>query len=196
MGCAVAVESEDESEPQKHLRKVMGVSKPKSTLTFLQCLEALHRYVVIASACKQFALASGMTHIMIVMKVASLHGQHVAVAYDERAREKWASAAHYAGMSGRFSVDEAMCKLDEAVVALALAKGRAPAESLALGPAARQPASRAEGKGKEKEFDGSCNFCGKQGHRKADCFQRIAQAKRGFDSQPDEGPDRKRRGKN
>ena len=184
LGCTVADESDDETESHKAMRKVMRVTRSKKTLTFLQCLEALHRYVVIAAACKQFELASGMTHIMIVMKVASLHGPQVAVMYDEKAREKWASAAAYAGLSGSFSVDNAMRELDDAVVELAK-QGCSPApQSFAPEVGAPPPPATfpRKGKGKGAKFEGTCNYCGKQGHRKVGCFKRADDEKRGFDA--------------
>ena len=52
-----------ESETVRTLQKVMGVKKPKKTLAFLACLEALDRYVIAGAACKQFEFTSGLAHL-------------------------------------------------------------------------------------------------------------------------------------
>ena len=67
-------EEENESETLKCMRKVMGVQKQqKKSMTFLQCIEALHRYIIAGAACKQFKLSSGLAHISVIMEVAPAH---------------------------------------------------------------------------------------------------------------------------
>ena len=42
------------SRGDNNTQKVMGVSKPKLPLTFIQCIEALQRYIVAGALCDQF----------------------------------------------------------------------------------------------------------------------------------------------
>lgn len=170
-GSAVEVDSEEEEENPaiQTMQKVLGVHKPRRSTTFLQCLEALQRYIIAGAICKQFKYSSGLAHLAIVVQVATKAGKEgkrhsVAVAYDEKVREKWAETAYNAGQHGAFDIDAAMMVLDEKVYAEAM--------KTAPDPKPHSTEERESGKGGSKgKFLGVCNYCNKPGHRKIDCFQ-------------------------
>ena len=162
-------EEDEESETLRTLQRVMGVKQEKRTLTFLQCLQGLQRYIIAAASCKQFSLAAGWSYLGVVMQVATRAGAEgkrhtVAVIYDQLAREKWATAAYHAGMSGSFQLEDAMGTLDEKVYSSALRATEIPAML-----AKPQHSFPAKSRGKGAKFDGECRYCGKMGHRKIDC---------------------------
>ena len=84
----------------------------------LQCIDALHRYVLAGAMTQQFKHASGMAHIANVMKVAAKAAKagkrhQLAVMYDERVGEKWEFEAHAVDKSDEFGIDVAMCQFDK-----------------------------------------------------------------------------------
>jgi len=202
---AVEAESgdEDESETLKTLAKLHGVKKSKPKLSFLQTLEALLRYTVAGAATKQFSLADGLAHLGVVLRVAGQAKRHsAAVAYDQRVREKWANQAFQAGSEGTFDLAAAMGKLDDVVYKEVLEAdgGQGYSSQVAYqAPAPKSSAPKqgsAKGAGKNK-FTGTCNHCGKTGHRKAECFTFLAEQSKGA-NRFEQGvePDNKRRKRN
>ena len=195
-------DDEHESETMKSMRKVMGVQKQKRSMSFLQCVEGLHRYAIAAAACRQFKLSSGLAHISIVMQVATkaVNDQkrhQVAVFYDQIVREKWASAAYHAGAEGSFNIDDAMTALDDRAYKEALSMCT---DVCRFGDGKGD--GKGEGKGKGKglngrlPFAGVCNYCGKTGHRKSECYKLKAEQRRALgDRVPgdDEAPAKKTR---
>ena len=173
----------------KTMKRVMGVKSDKQTLNFLQCIEALQRYILAGAMCKQFKYSSGLAHIAIVTQVASKAAKEgkrhaAAVLYDERVREKWAEEAYKAGKDGQFDLDAAMCTLDVKVCEEVC---REPTRQSVLNTTLD---GKVKGGGKGTVFMGTCNYCGKQGHRKADCLKlkneqkRALQASASEDGQP------------
>ena len=177
-------DDENESETFKAMQKVMGIKKKVCTLNFLQCMEALHRYAIAGAMCKQFSLATGLAHVGNVMNAASKAGKEgkrhaVAVTYDYMVREKLATAAYHAGRTGAFDIDVEMSKFDERIYKEAVAAFEMP-KALDK-PSVERRSSEASGYGNQKsKFLGTCNFCGKSGHRKIDCFKFKAQQKRNY----------------
>ena len=182
---------------------MMGVGKKKQSLAFLQCVDALHRYAIAGAMCGQFALASGMAHIAVVLQVASRAAEDgrrhsVAVTYDHLVREKWASAAYNAGAAGCFDIAAAMSTVDERIYCEALRACEQGGRSIQRVGAATATAP-AHGKGDSgkgtprAQFTGACNHCGKLGHRKMDCMTWKAEQKRSGetgDEQPKKKPKR------
>jgi len=195
-------DDEQESETVKALAKLHGVKKTKPTLSFVQTLEALFRYVLAGAATKQFSLADGLNHFGVVLRVAGQAKRHsAAVAYDQRVREKWANLAFQAG-SGSFDLSDAMSKLDEQVYK-EVAESDGAAGSYSQNPH-QAPTARGsvpkptggQGVGKVAKFTGTCNHCGKVGHRKLECYAFLKQQGRGaerFDPGAVGEPDNKRR---
>jgi hypothetical protein len=185
-------DDENESESFKAMQKVMGVKKKVSTLNFLQCMEALHRYVIAGAMCKQFSLATGLAHISNVMNAATKAGKErkrhaVAVTYDHMVREKLATAAYHAGRTGNFDIDIEMCKFDERIYKEALVAFEAP-KAIEKQNFERRPAEASGFGGLKTKFTGTCNFRGKEGHRKIDCFKFKGQQKRKNGGEEEVGP--------
>ena len=205
-------DDDDKSETLRTMQRVMGVKKTKRSMSILQCIEALHRYVLAGAMTKQFKHSSGLTHIANVMEVAAKAAKagkrhQLAVVYDLRVREKWAYEAHAAGRSGAFDIDEAMSKIDRNMCEDVLEdarggdmRGAAGGNQQAyekrgpLNMPQRPPAVKGQGKG--KPFDGLCNFCQIKGHKKMDCRKWQAEQQNGGAARMLEGgvmPEAKRR---
>ena len=196
-------DDEDKSETLRTMQRVMGVKKTKRSMSILQCLESLHRYVLAGAMTKQFKHSSGLTHIANVMEVANKAAKagkrhQLAVDYDSRVREKWAYEAHAAGKSGVFDIDEAMSKIDKNMYENVLEDARgsdmrgAPLQS----NFAQCPfEGEGKGRGKSKAFDGICNFCGVKGHKRSDCYKWKAEQQNGGEArlEGDSAPEAKRR---
>ena len=200
----VEAESDDEQESEtvKALAKLHGVKKTKPTLSFAQTLEALFRYVLAGAATKQFSLADGLNHFGVVLRVAGQAKRHsAAVAYDQRVREKWANLAFQAG-SGSFDLSHAMSKLDDQVYKDVVESDGASG-SYSQNPHQAPPTRSSvpkqtggQGVGKVGKFTGTCNHCGKVGHRKLECYAFLKEQGRGAERlDPGAGgePDNKRR---
>ena len=168
-------DNEDDSETLKTMQKVMGVRKSSAQLNLLQTMQALLRYVLAGTVTKQFSLSAGLTHFAIIMRVASKAASegkrhHVGVIYDQLARERWANMAFQAG-SQQFDINGAMSKYDDQLYQEAVRISDKPVTKAPVRPLAAEvvpPPPKGNGKGR---FPGVCNFCNKQGHRKADCYQ-------------------------
>ena len=107
-----AAAPDEANETLAVLQRVMGVRKPKKTLSFLRCLEALDRYVLAGAAAGQFRLSSGFAYIATVKEVAARGKHGVAVQYDELVRTKWAQEAYNSGKTA-YPIDAKMCEVDE-----------------------------------------------------------------------------------
>ena len=194
-------DEEDESETMRTMQKVMGITKNKRSLSMLQCIDALHRYVLAGAMTQQFQYASGMAHIANVMKVAAKAAKagkrhQLAVMYDEKVREKWEFEAHAAGKSDEFKIDVAMCQFDKSTFDDVLEEGSKVRGAPVQQNFAQRPfESKGKGKGKSKAFDGVCNFCGVKGHKKSDCYKWLAEQRNGGEARLQSGgePEAKRK---